>query len=115
LTTGQLEVALLSSADVAALRDGREPFAAFGRTELNALFAFGDYLLVCRPDFPAHHAYQVTQTLAVNAALIAGARFTDAGTSPSTLHPGARAYVLGEPMPKPVARTVGEIPPDHVH
>jgi hypothetical protein len=115
LTTGQLEVALLSSADVAALRDGREPFAAFGRTELNALFAFGDYLLVCRPDFPAHHAYQVTQTLAVNAALIAGARFTDAGTSPSTLHPGARAYVLGEPMPQPVARTVGEIPPDHVH
>ena len=40
LTTSQLEVALLSSADVAALRDGREPFAAFGPTELNALFGF---------------------------------------------------------------------------
>ncbi len=86
-----------------------------GRTELNGLFAFGDYLLVCRPDFPAHHAYQVAQTLAVNAGLIAGAHFIDASASPIALHPGARAYVLGEPMPPPLARTVGEILPDHVH
>ena len=86
-----------------------------GRTELNGLFAFGDYLLVCRPDFPAHHAYQVAQTLAVNAGLIAGARFIDASASPIALHPGARAYVLGEPMPPPLARAGGEILPDHVH
>jgi len=115
LTTSQLEVALLSSADVAALRDGREPFAAFGPTELNALFGFGDYLLVCRPDFPPHHAYQVAQTLAVNGALIPGAHFIDASASPIALHPGARAYVLGEPMPQPVVRTVEELMPDHVH
>ena len=93
----------------------RAPFAAFGPTELNALFAFGDYLLVCRPDFPAHHAYQVAQTLTVNAALIVGARLIDASASPIALHSGARAYVLGEPMPPPVARTLGELLPDHVH
>jgi hypothetical protein len=115
LTTAQLEVALLSSVDVAALRDGRAPFAAFGPTALNALFAFGDYLLVCRPDFPAHHAYQVAQTLAVNAGLIAGARLIDASASPIALHPGARAYLLGEPMPPPAARAAGEPLPDHVH
>ena len=115
LTTGQLEVALLAASDVAALRDGRAPFAAFGPTDLNALFAFGDYLLVCRPDFPAHHAYQVVQTLADNAALIAGARSLDARASPVAIHPGARAYAMGEPMP-PVARVVEDpISPDHVH
>jgi TRAP-type uncharacterized transport system substrate-binding protein len=115
LTTGQLEIAVLSAADVAALRDGRAPFAAFGPTALNALFGFGDYYLVCRPEFPPHHAYQVVQTLVNNAALISGARFLDASASPIALHPGARAYVLGEPMPPPVARVVQELPPDHVH
>jgi TRAP-type uncharacterized transport system substrate-binding protein len=116
LTTGQLEVALLSSVDVAALRDGRAPFAAFGPTDLNALFAFGDYFLVCRPDFPAHHAYQVVQTLADNAALIAGARALDASASPIAIHHGARAYAMGEPMPPPVAGMAEEpLPPDHVH
>ena len=78
LTTGQLEVALLSHADVAALRDGVAPFEAFGPTALNALFAFGNYLLVCRPDFPPHHAYQVVQTLSENTAGIAGAMSVDA-------------------------------------
>jgi hypothetical protein len=116
LTTGQLEVVLLSASDVAALRDGRAPFAAFGPTDLNALFAFGDYFLVCRPDFPAHHAYQVVQTLADNAALIAGARPLDASASPVAIHRGARAYAMGEPMPPPVARVAEELVlPDHVH
>lgn len=116
LTTGQLEVALLSASDVAALRDGRAPFAAFGPTDLNALFAFGDYVLVCRPDFPAHHAYQVVQTLADNAAQIAGARPLDASTSPVAIHDGARAYAMGETMPPPVARVAEEpVLPDHVH
>jgi len=82
LTTGQLEVALLSAADAVSLRQGRAPFDAFGPTELNALFAFGDYLLVCRPDFPAHHGYQVVQTLSENAAGIAGAMSVDASASP---------------------------------
>jgi hypothetical protein len=116
LTTGQLEVVLLSEADVAALRDGRAQFAAFGPTDLNALFAFGSYFLVCRPDFPAHHAYRVVQTLAENAALIAGARSIDAAASPVAIHAGARAYALGQPMPPPVARAVAApLARDHVH
>jgi TRAP-type uncharacterized transport system substrate-binding protein len=109
LTTGQLEVALLSEIDVAALRDGRAPFDAFGPTDLNALFAFGDYVLVCRPDFPAHHAYQVVQTLSENAAGIPGAMSVDATASPVAIHAGARAYALGEPMPMPIT-PVGEEP-----
>lgn len=116
LTTGQLEVALLSQADVAALRDGFAPFEAFGPTELNVLFAFEGYLLVCRPDFPAHHAYQVVQALSEHAELIAGARLIDAAASPVAIHAGARAYAMGEPMPAPTVPAGEElIPPDHAH
>ena len=116
LTTGQLEVVLLGSADVAALRDGRAPFEAFGPTELNALFGFGDYLLVCRPDFPDHHAYQVVLALSENAAAISGARPVHSTATPVAIHAGARAYALGEPMPAP-SLAVDEplIPVDHVH
>jgi len=116
LTSGQLEVVLLGSADVAALREGRAPFEAFGPTELNALFGFGDYFLVCRPDFPEHHAYQVVQALSEGAAAISGARPLDATASPVRVHAGARAYALGEPMPPPSLPVSDPlIPVDHVH
>jgi TRAP-type uncharacterized transport system substrate-binding protein len=115
LTTAQLEVVVLAAGDVAALREGRAPFAAFGPTELNVLFAFGDYFLVCRPDFPPHHAYQVVQALAENAHAIPGARPVHAGASPAPIHDGARAYTLGEPMPPPSAAGDGPIRIDHVH
>jgi hypothetical protein len=116
LTTGQLEVAVLAAADVAALRDGRAPFEAFGPTELSALFAFGDHFLICRPDFPDHHAYQVVRTLSENAAAIGGARPIQASASPVAIHAGARAYALGEPMPVPdLAGDEPLIPVDHLH
>jgi hypothetical protein len=115
LTTAQLEVVVLAAGDAAALRAGRAPFAAFGPTELRALFAFGDHLLVCRPDFPGHHAYQVVQTLAENAHAIPGARPITGGASLVPIHPGARAYALGEPMPLPVAAEDAPIPIDHSH
>jgi TRAP-type uncharacterized transport system substrate-binding protein len=102
LTSGQLEVVLLSAADVAALRDGRAPFEAFGPTALNALFAFGDYFLVCRPEFPPHHAYLVVETLSVHANAIAGAAPAAPLGSPVPIHPGALAYALGEPLPAAV-------------
>jgi hypothetical protein len=116
LTTGQLEVALLAAADVALLRAGRAPFEAFGPTELNLLFTFGDYFLVCRPDFPDHHAYQVVQALSENAAAIDGAGPVSVAATPVSIHAGARAYALGEPMPPPPAGSgAAAIAVDHVH
>jgi TRAP-type uncharacterized transport system substrate-binding protein len=116
LTTSQLEVALLGAHDVAALRDGRAPFAAFGPTDLNLLFAFGAYFLVCRPDFPDHHAYQVVRTLAENAGAIGGAQPVAASAGPVPLHAGARAYALGQPMPAAAPSTLdAAIPVDHAH
>ena len=116
LTSGQLELVLLAAADVAALRDGRAPFEAFGPTDLNALFAFGDHFLVCRPDFPDHHGYQVVQALSENVTMIGDARPVHATASPVALHAGARAYALGEPMPAPsLPMSDPLIAVDHVH
>ena len=41
LTSRQIEVVLLTTRELAALRDGRAPFEAFGATRLCSLFRFG--------------------------------------------------------------------------
>jgi TRAP-type uncharacterized transport system substrate-binding protein len=117
LTSGQLEVVVLGQRDVAALRAGRAPFEAFGPTELRALFTFGDYLLVCRPDFPARHAYQVALTLTEHAAEIPDAWPADPHIGLVPIHPGALAYAMGEPEPLAAAGPAAAepLPPDHVH
>lgn len=114
LTSGQLQVVLLSTSDVAALRDGRAPFEAFGATELRALFAFGPYYLVCRPDFPDHHAYLVVRTLTEHSGAIAGAEPVGGG-APVPVHPGAAAHANGAPMPPIPAGAERPAPTDHRH
>ena len=116
ITSGQLEVVLLSAADVAALRDGTRPFEAFGATRLCALFAFGAHWLVCRPDFPERHAYLVVETLATHWEAAPGdptsaGRTPDPATTPVPVHPGALAYMRGEPLPAPVAALGTALPP----
>lgn len=63
LTTDQIQLVLLSDEDVRALRDGRDGFEAFGRTDLRALFRFGGYWLVSRPDLPDDHASLLADVL----------------------------------------------------
>jgi hypothetical protein len=100
ISTGQLQVILLSRADAAALVAAEAPFTDFGGVPLAALFAFGDYLLVCRPDFPARHAYLVVRTLSEHAGEFPGARPLAAdGALPA--HSGALAYARGQPLPPP--------------
>lgn len=101
ITTGQIELILLSHADTAALSDGRDPFAEFGPTPLAALFAFGDYVLVARPDFPDRHAWLVAGTLTEHAGEIDGAAPAQPGALPVPVHPGALAYAAGAPEPQP--------------
>jgi TRAP-type uncharacterized transport system substrate-binding protein len=116
ITSGQIELVLLSAADVAALRDGRPPFEAFGATRLCTLFAFGAHWLVCRPDFPERHAYLVVETLATHweappgEATSAG-RTPDPAVTPVPIHPGALAYLRGEPLPAPVAALGATVAP----
>ena len=115
LTTGQIAVVLLSTTDVLALSEGQDGFEAFGPTPLTALFGFGNHWLVCRPDFPDRHAYQVGATLSEHASTIADAAPPDASTSPVPIHPGMQAYARGTPLPPPsdVAPPAESIPHRH--
>jgi hypothetical protein len=115
LTTAQLEVVVLAEADVAALRDGRPPFEAFGPTELRTLFCFGAHWLVVRPDFPDRHAWQVVRTLSQHAEELASAAPAKPAASPVPVHAGALAYAAGEPLPPPEAAQDAGMPHDHVH
>jgi TRAP-type uncharacterized transport system substrate-binding protein len=99
ISTEQMQVILLSRADAAGLVAGDAPFADFGGLPLAALFAFGDYLLVSRPDFPRRHAYLVAQTLAEHATEIPGAQPVTAAGNTVPTHPGALAYIQGQPLP----------------
>jgi hypothetical protein len=107
LTSGQIEVVLLTTAELVALRDGRPPFEAFGATRLCSLFVFdgqgGDHWLVCRPDFPDRHAYLVVETLAIHGDMTLGGSPADPERSPVPVHPGALAVLRGEPLPAPGA------------
>jgi hypothetical protein len=83
---------------------------------LAALFAFGDYLLVSRPDFPQQHAYLVAQTLAEHATEIPGAQPVTATGNTVPIHPGALAYTQGRPLPPHVIETgPGSGDQDHTH
>jgi hypothetical protein len=110
LTSGQIEVVLLRTVEVVALRDGRPPFEAFGATRLCSLFAFGERWLVCRPDFPERHAWLVVEALASHGDMTLGGRVADAASSPVPVHPGALAFVRGAPLPAPLA-AAGAAPP----
>ena len=58
ISTKQLDVALLTQAEVAWLAKSLiEP------VELRTLAKLGNHLLICRDDFPARHAYLIAQTL----------------------------------------------------
>lgn len=106
LTTGQLDVVLLSEGEVEALARGQAPFGAYGTTALSTIAVVGDHRLVTRPDFPAHHAWQIARALDQKAGT------TSAG-EPAPLHPGARAFHDGAPMPEP--SPVAPVEADHAH
>ncbi len=103
LGTGQFQLALLSRADAAALQRGDGLFASVGQVAIHSLFSFGDYLLVCRPDFPAHHAYVLAEMLTEQRTRIPGAAPLGRSEGPIPVHGGARAYSAGESLPSPPA------------
>jgi hypothetical protein len=100
LSTAQLDVAILSAADTAAMVEGHPPFADFGGVALAGLFGLGGHLLVARTDFPMRHAYLVSRTLYEHRQLIPGARPLKARIGALPVHPGTLAYLQGEPLPE---------------
>lgn len=98
ISTRQMEVAILSPADAENLMEGRAPFADYGPVALRTIVALGDYLLICRDDFPDLHAYLVAKTLVAGKAdLPVPVTAGNGGKIP--LHPGAEAFFQGRPPP----------------
>ncbi|MFW6077260.1 MAG: hypothetical protein ACOC71_05885 [Hyphomicrobiales bacterium] len=96
LTTGQLEVLLLTLEEAAALADGKAPFAEFGPYPLRLMFEVDGHALVCGEAFPESHAWLVTDALAEELPV------SDALRAPDklTVHPGSAAFLAGEPHPE---------------
>lgn len=105
ISTKQLDVALLTRHDAVALLDGQPPFVDYGPVPLRAIVGIGDYLLVCRADFPARHAYLVAKTLSLHRAELPVLQDTAQGVEPVVpIHPGALAYFQGHPLPNVEAK-----------
>ena len=113
LASSQWQVSVLRREEADDLAAGRGLFKTIGAVPLNSLFAMGDHLLVCRPDFPVRHAWLVAATLTENAAEIPGGAAPQAGAIP--VHPGALAHAQGKPLPPAPAAEETESEEDHGH
>ena len=96
LGTAQMDVAILSAGDAAAMAAGSGRFEPYGAIDLRLLTPVGDRLLICRQDFRERHAWLVTGALTGTAVATAG---RDESTIP--WHPGSRAFLEGKPEPAP--------------
>jgi hypothetical protein len=115
LASSQWQVSVLRREEADDLAAGRGLFETIGAVPLNSLFAMGDHLLVCRPDFPERHAWLVAATLTENATEIPGGAPAKAGAGAISVHPGALAYAAGEPLPPAPAAEKTESEADHGH
>jgi hypothetical protein len=101
ISSGQLEVALMVRTEATALATAQAPFTAYPPVALRVLIGSGDFVLVCRADFPDQHAYLVSKTLLEHAdetlQLVVPAA---AQLQPLAVHPGTLAYQQGLPLPQ---------------
>ncbi len=103
ISTKQFDVALLSRYYAVAMLHGSAPFKEFGPVPLRTIIKLGDYLLVCRDDFPERHAYLVAKTLTSHRTELPSAYMGKSQTAAETtaavpLHPGASAYIEGRQL-----------------
>ncbi len=104
ISSKQMDVALLSRKDAVALLEGRPPFVDHGPLPLRTIIGLGSYLLICRDDFPARHAYLIAETLSTNRDAFSVAVFPakDGPSDPYAtvpVHQGALAYYEGRLPP----------------
>ncbi|HSM41079.1 MAG TPA: hypothetical protein VK862_10035 [Afifellaceae bacterium] len=96
LGTAQMDVAILSRSDAAAMLRGAEHFSAYGPIALRLLIPISDRLLVARADLSERHAWLVTGALAGSEVAPAVAW---TGDSVIPWHPGSLAFLEGQPEP----------------
>jgi hypothetical protein len=105
LTTQQTELAVMAKERAMALYRGQAPYQDFGPSPLRVIVQTDRYRLVCREDFPVHHAYLLCEALMAEKD---AQGFAIPGDSEIPVHPGAMAYLLGDALP-PVPENEKEI------
>ena len=104
ISSQQMDVALMRRDDAAALRHGRPPLAGYGPVKLLTIVGLGEFLLACREDFAARHAWLIAEAFdksrdALPELLLPVASTAEPPDSRIPLHPGALSYFTGAPMP----------------
>jgi hypothetical protein len=97
IATNQQDVALMEVESAEALFLGKPPFDDIHDVPLSLITSFGGYVLVCRPDFLAGHAYLLAQTLTEHTDALPTPARAPKGVVPA--HRGSRAFFAGEAMP----------------
>lgn len=95
--TNQQDVAVMAAKSATALFLAKPPFDDIRNVPLRLIASFGDYVLVCRPEFMGHHAYQLARTLAEHNDSLPTSVGVPQGIVPA--HRGARAFFAGKEMP----------------
>lgn len=103
MSTGQADVAVLSTELAWALARASPPFQDYAPTALNVLVENDRHQLICVDRFPRHHGYLVAQALmAEGAALGVSVPQREAGSALTEdrlpTHAGALAFARGEPL-----------------
>jgi hypothetical protein len=104
ISSHQMDLALMRRDDAAALRQGRSAFAAYGPVNLFTIVGLGQFLLACRDDFAARHAWLIAEAFdksrdVLPELLLPGTSTAEPPDSRIPLHPGALRYFTGAPMP----------------
>jgi hypothetical protein len=104
LSSHQMHLALMRPDDAAALREGQAPYVGYGPMPLMTLLGIEGFLLVCRDDFAALHAWLIAEALSASGAeLTVKPGKSEQPTAPDPrlpLHPGAIAFFSGAAKPK---------------
>lgn len=96
LGTRQLDVALLSPDNARQMNAGEGPFIPYGEIDLGVVQLLQGYLLICRNDFPARHAWLLAQALQDSS----DARPVERESSSQLpYHQGAVQFHAGLPLP----------------
>lgn len=95
--TKQQDVAIMGAESAEALYLAKPPFDDIRNVPLRLIVSFGSYVLVCRPDLMARHAYLLAQTLAEHKDVLPTPAVAPMGVIPA--HRGSHAFFAGEQIP----------------
>jgi len=97
--TKQMQVMLLSRVNAEAALKGSGPFAEYGALSFKVLYQFGQLQLLAQTDFPAEHAWLVTNAILNSEEISEFIDPPETVLSLQNLHHGSLLALQKEPMP----------------